>query len=92
MLLLKKKDNIRRMYIDYRELNKVTKKNPLPRIGDLFDQFKGAGVFSKLDLRSGYHQLNARKEDIIKMPFRTRYGHYEFLLMPFGVINAQQSS
>jgi len=81
------------MYIDYRELNKVTKKkNPLPRIGDLFDQLKRAGVSSKLDLRLGYHQLKVRKEDIMKMSFRTRYGHYKFLLMPFRVINAQQSS
>ena len=75
--------------MDYKRLNSMTVKNkyPLPRIDDLFDQLKGSKYYTKIDLRTGYHQLRIREEDIPKTPFRTRYGHFEYIVMPFGLTN-----
>ena len=89
ILFVKKKEGSFRMCIDYQELNKLTIKNryPLPRIDDLFDQLQGSSYYSKIDLRSGYHQLRVQEDHIPKIAFRTRYGHYEFLVMSFGLTN-----
>ena len=86
MLVVKKKDGSMKLCVDYRQLNKVTNKNkyPLPRIDELMDKLVDARVY----LRSGYHQIKVKDEDIQKTAFRTRYGHYEYSVMPFGVTNA----
>jgi hypothetical protein len=90
VLFVQKKDGSQRMCVDYRSLNDVTciNKYPLPRIEDSFDQMRGSRVFSKINLRSGYHQMNIRPSDIPKTAFSTRYGLYEFTVMSFGLTNA----
>ena len=89
-VLFVKKGKTLRLCIDYRQLNRVTIKNryPLPRIDDLFDQLRGMRVYSKIDIRTGYHQLRVREAYILKIVFRTRYGHFKFTVMPFGLTNA----
>ena len=90
MLLVKKKDGSSRLCVDYRQLNKITIKNkyPLSRIDDLMDQLHRSSVFSKIDLRLGYHQILVKADDVQMTAFRSRYGHYEYVVMPFGVTNA----
>src|SRR5438045_2796579 len=89
-MFVDKKDQTKRLVVDYRPLNEVTIKNkyPLPDINILFDQLAGAKIFSKINLRSGYHHIRVREEDIPKTAFSTRYGLYEYLVMSFGLTNA----
>ena len=93
VLFVKKKDGTLRMCIDYQQINKVIENNkyPLPRIEDLFDQLRGESVFSKIDLRSGYYQFRVKEVEVPKTTFRTRYGHYEFFLIPFELTNASDA-
>ena len=89
-MFAKKRDKTLRLCIDYPQLNRATIKNryPLPQIDDLFDQLRGAQVYSKINLRTGYHHLRVREADIPKTTFRKRYGHFEFTVMSFGLTNA----
>jgi len=90
IIFIRKKDGSCRLCIDYRKLNKAMIKNQylLPRIDNLFDQMKGTMVFSKIELRSRYHQLQIKEEDIPKTAFKTRFRHYEFIVLPFGLTHA----
>ena len=90
VLFMKKKDGSLRLCIDYRQLNRVTIRNqyPLPRIDELFNQLQGSRVYSKIDLRLGYHRLRVQESDVPKTAFRKRYRHCEFLVMTFGLTNA----
>jgi hypothetical protein len=90
VIFIGNKDGSWRLCIDYSQLNKATIKNQysLPRIDDLFDQMKGTTVFSKIDLRSGYHQLRIKEDDVPKTSFKTRFGHYNFIVLQFGLTNA----
>ena len=94
VIFVDKEDGTIRLCVDYRKLNDVTIKNkyPLPKIEDLFDQMNGAKIFSKIDLRTGYHQLRVRESDIPKTAFTTRYGFYEYTVMSFGLMNADRKS
>jgi hypothetical protein len=90
VIFIRKKDGSWRLFIDYHQLNKATIKNqyPLPRIDDLFDQMKGVTLFSNIDFRSGYHQLQIKEDDVPKTTFKMRFGHYEFTILSFGLTNA----